>query len=107
MSRTLEYWPPGETSPRSIQVNISAPTPDAPYWSCRLEIIGFEKPYSMPFSGIDSIDAWLSAISIVPHVLRSFVPPGGRMTWQGRDDLGFATLTLNPAGREPPPSDRG
>lgn len=97
MDRLLEYWAPGTTVPHQIHVMISTPVLDPPYWSCRLEITGFEKPYSMLFPGLDSIDAWLSAISIVPHVLRSFTPHGGRVTWQGREDLGFATLALDSA----------
>jgi hypothetical protein len=98
VERELEYWAPGATEPRLIRVHIGTPVQDFPTvtdtaWSCTLTIEGFEKPYSKRFYQVDAIGAMLAAAAIAPIELRSFVAPGGRLTWLESEVLGFALLS--------------
>lgn len=96
MIRDLEAWPPGAAAPQAIRVTIGEPYEEPPHWRCLLEISGIASPYSMVFPGADALDAFLSAVSLVPHVLRASVPRGTRITWQGAEELGFVVPTLKP-----------
>lgn len=97
MIRDLEAWPPGAVEPQHIRVTFHEPVEDPPAWSCRLEIGGVVSPFSKPFFGEDALAALLAAVSIAPRVLCASVPPGTRLTWEGREDLGFALPAL-PSG---------
>jgi hypothetical protein len=92
LTRTLEYTPPGAEEPRSITVSIGAPEPDpAPGGDMRVlvEISGFAEPYAKHILGVDSIQALLLALGIVPDLVQSLAGWGGCVAWLGSEDLGF------------------
>jgi hypothetical protein len=98
MERELEYWAPGAADPQPIRVRIGTPvqdvsTADGVDWSCTLTIEGLDAPYSMRLYDVDAIGAMLAAATLAPAVLRSYVPPGGRLTRLGSEELGFPSLS--------------
>lgn len=94
IDRSLEYWPPGATEPRSIRVSITFPEPHPRFdWTATLMVYGFDEPYSKSFYGCDAIHVLTLTLGVVPSVLQylSRAAPG-RITWQGSDDLRFPSL---------------
>lgn len=92
MQRELEFHPADGGPPRRVVVSFSVPAPSdssGEEWRCRLEIAGLrETPHVQDFPGVDALQALLSAIRIVPLLLR-LDARGGRLTWLGSEDLGF------------------
>ncbi len=90
MVRVLQFTLKGATSTSPIEVSIGVPEVDGDNnWMSLLEITGFEEAYSKRIPGADGIQAVLSAAGIEPHLLAALAA-GGRVTLDGRDDLGFS-----------------
>lgn len=89
MTRILEYLPDDGTAPRKIEVRIHVPEQLTVDWTSIVEIVGFDEEHRMPVVGGDAIQAVLLAARHVSAVLGYFASKGGRLTWGGRDDLGF------------------
>jgi hypothetical protein len=113
MDRELEYWPPGATQSIPIQVRIGIPEPHPKYeWESTITIQGFpgKAPYSKGMTGGDPIEALSYALAIAPLHLRLMVQRGGRLTWRGKENLGFPSMfseptqdwQVTPAGGGPP-----
>ena len=97
MIRDLEYWSSETSEARPIRVTITSPVlaneaTGGGDWSCTLSIEGFDGSYKRSFFNVDPLAALLSTAAIAPHVLRTFVAKGGRLTWLGNEDLGFPLL---------------
>lgn len=89
LERGLEYLAPGASALVSIKVAISPPFQDDERWSCMLTVKGFGEDHEETIQHADTIGAITEALCLAPIVLRRLVEPGGRLTYLGREDLGF------------------
>lgn len=97
IERELDYWAPEATGARPIRVHIGMPEPHPDHgWQCTITIAGFEQPYSRPLYESDAVGAMSTALAIAPFLLRTFVAHGGRLTYQGSEELGFPVLLSQP-----------
>ena len=96
--RTFQVTAAGAGEALDIVVQIGIPERDPlPGGDFRVlaEIIGFDQAYSRYCHGVDALQAFLAACSIVPRALMMLAPAGAKLTWLGGDDLGFETLAAS------------
>lgn len=92
LTRTLECVRQGSNAVQLITVFVSSPECDplpGGDYRVRVEIAGFDMPYSQYFHGVDPIQAMLMGLWCVPDVVRSLAGSSARVTWLGDDELGF------------------
>ena len=87
--RVLEYLAPGASTTVPITVTIGPPFQADNTWSCTLTISGFGNSHVMTVQHADTIGAITEALYLAPIVLHQLVPPGGRLTCHGSEELGF------------------
>ena len=91
--RTLQVTGDKPGDVRDIAVRIGLPESDPVQggdFRVLLEIEGFDRSYSRYFHGVDAIQAFLAACSVVPQLLPALAPEGARFTWLGSENLGFS-----------------
>jgi hypothetical protein len=82
-----------------VVVRIGIPTQRSEAeWSCTYTIEGFRRPYtSRPVPQVDALGSFLAALQRAGvHLSCSAEPEGGRLTWEGRADLGLPVLSPEP-----------
>lgn len=100
MDRLLEYWPPGATQSMPVRVRIGVPEPHPKYeWESTLTIEGFpdKPPYSKGMAGDDPLLALSYALAVAPLHLRLMMKRGGRLTWNGKENLQFPSMFSEPS----------
>ncbi len=88
--RTLEYLAPGAAAAVPIKVALSPPFQNHDEtWTCVLTISGFGDKHERIVRHADSIGAIAEALYLAPVALREVVEPGGRLTYNGSEELAF------------------
>lgn len=99
MERQLDYWAPGAAQSTPIRVQIGTPEQHSESeWECTLAIEGFPRTpfYSNGMHDADAMGALSYALAIAPLHLRLMVEHGGRLTWNGQEDLHFPSMFSEP-----------
>ena len=90
--RELSFDKPGELD-RTIRVQVGAPVsdPQKPEDSlCAVVILGFDGEEKLVLGGVDSVQALVFALQILPSYLAACAKRyGGSLTWLGSPALGF------------------
>jgi len=75
-----------------VTVSIGAPegwTDGAGYF-CRIDIVGLEREFHLQGGGADPMQALVLSLRMIGVTLKhSIEAKQGRLTWQGKPDLGF------------------
>lgn len=99
LERDLEYRPPGAATSIPVRLRIGLPEPHPRHgWVSRITMEGFpSKPLDeSAIYGVDPIQALSHALSIASILLRLWSDRGGRVTWQGEENLHLPSMHAEP-----------
>jgi hypothetical protein len=78
ITREIQWWPAGETAPRTIRASVSLPEPHPSLgYQCTLTVEGFAERHSTAFHDVEGMPALTYTLNMVPHVLEHLVRASG------------------------------